>query len=110
MSNQPCRFLALPKHFGRRPDASFPDATTPLERAQVRAAQVQHTVALSTRDALDARGESLDWLANELGEHVDHLRRKLHGKAIASLTDLTAWAEVLSLPANELEFSAQASS
>ena len=99
MSNQPCRFLPLPKHFGRRPDVSFPTAATPLERAEVRAAQVQHKVALSTRDALDARGESLDWLANELGEHVDHLRRKLHGKAVASLIDLSAWAEVLALPA-----------
>jgi hypothetical protein len=98
MTTQPCSLLALPKHFGRRPDASFPSPSDALQRGFVLAAKLQHQVALAVRDALDERGLALDWLAGEVGEHVDHLRRKLHGKAQAGLADLTSWIELLSLP------------
>lgn len=103
MTTQPCSLLPLPKHFGRRPDVSFPDPAEALQRGVVLAARLQHQVALAVRDALDERGLALDWLATEVGEHVDHLRRKLHGKAQAGLADLTSWIELLSLPTSLLQ-------
>lgn len=103
MTTQPCSLLALPKHFGRRPDATFPDPVEALQRGFVLAARLQHQVALAVRDALDERGLALDWLATEVGEHVDHLRRKLHGKAQAGLADLTSWIALLELPTSLLQ-------
>lgn len=83
--------LEIPKHFGRRPDAVFLPADSPGERALSEAARIQHAAALVVLDELARRDLSLAWLAGELGENTDHLRRKLYGRVPAHLRDLCAW-------------------
>lgn len=93
----PASKLDIPKHFGRRPDAAFLPAETAVERALTYAARVQHHAALVVLDELARRGLSLIWLADELGENADHLRRKLYGQVPAHLRDLCAWGAALGI-------------
>lgn len=67
------------------------------ERAEVRAASIQHRAALVVLDELARADSSIDALAERLAVNGDHLRRKLYGKAPASLTDIAAWAGALGL-------------
>jgi hypothetical protein len=87
----PASMLAIPKHFGRRPDAVFLPAHTPDERVLSESARIQHAAAVAVLDELALRDLSLAWLAGELGENSDHLRRKLYGQVPARLRDLCAW-------------------
>jgi hypothetical protein len=96
---KPASRLVIPKQFGRRPDAEFVAATTPDEEIATRSARTQHAAAVAALDALSRRQLSLTWLADALGEHPDHLRRKLYGQVQASLRDLATWEVVLALPA-----------
>jgi len=48
-------------------------------------------------DELARRDRTLVWLAGELGENADHLRRKLYGQVAANLRDLCTWGAVLGL-------------
>jgi hypothetical protein len=87
--------LEIPKHFGRRPDAAFLPADSPAGRALSEAARIQHAAAVAVLDELARRDLSLAWLAGELGENADHLRRKLYGQVPAHLRDLCAWGAQL---------------
>lgn len=93
----PASRLRIPKHFGRRPDAVFLSATTTEDQALTEAAQVQHHAAVAVLDELARRDMPISWLAGELGENADHLRRKLYGQVPANLRDLCAWGAVLGL-------------
>jgi hypothetical protein len=89
--------LEIPKHFGRRPDAVFLPAASPGERALSEAARIQHAAAVAALDELARRNLPLAWLAGELGENTDHLRRKLYGQVPAHLRDLCAWGAALGI-------------
>ena len=91
----PASLLEIPKHFGRRPDAAFLPASSPGERALSEAARIQHAAAVTVLDELARRDLPLAWLAGELGENTDHLRRKLYGQVPAHLRDLCAWGAAL---------------
>jgi hypothetical protein len=93
----PASRLQIPKHFGRRPDAVFIPTTTIDEQALTEAAQVQHHAAVAVLDELARRDLPISWLAAELAENADHLRRKLYGQVTANLRDLCAWGAVLGL-------------
>lgn len=93
----PASCLEIPKHFGRRPDAVFLPTTSPEELALTEAARVQHHAAVAVLDELARRDLTMAWLAGELGENADHLRRKLYGQVPANLRDLCAWGAVLGL-------------
>jgi hypothetical protein len=93
----PAQRLEIPKHFGRRPDTRFRSASGLQDVSHTEAARLQHHSAVAVLDELARRSLSLAWLAGELGENTDHLRRKLYGQAVASLRDLCAWAYVLEL-------------
>jgi len=96
-THPPAAWLSIPKHFGRRPDASFVPASGVEEFALIEAARVQHLAVVAVLDALARRGLTLVWLAGELGENADHLRRKLYGQVPANLRDLCSWGAVLGL-------------
>lgn len=96
-THPPAAWLEIPKHFGRRPDASFVSVSSVEEIALTEAARVQHHAAIAVLDELARRDLSLAWLAGELGENPDHLRRKLHGQVPANLRDLCVWGSVLGL-------------
>jgi len=93
----PSSRLRIPKQFGRRPDATFLPSATVEEEVLTEAAQVQHCAAVAVLDELAQRDLQISWLAAELDENSDHLRRKLHGQVSASLRDLCAWGVVLGL-------------
>jgi hypothetical protein len=93
----PASRLQIPKHFGRRPDAVFLTTTATDEQALTEAAQVQHHAAVVVLDELARRDLPISWLAGELGENADHLRRKLYGQVSANLRDLCAWGATLGL-------------
>jgi len=93
----PASRMQIPKHFGRRPDAAFLPPTTTNEHSLTEAAQVQHCAALAVLDELARRDLPISWLAGELGENADHLRRKLYGQVPANLRDLCAWGATLGL-------------
>ena len=93
----PASRLEIPKHFGRRPDAVFLPASSVEEVALTEAARVQHHAAVAVLDELARRDLTLAWLAGELGENADHLRRKLYGQVTANLRDLCSWGAVLGL-------------
>lgn len=93
----PAARLEIPKQFGRRPDAAFLAPTTAGEVALTRAARVQHHAAVVVLDELARRDLPLSWLAAELGENADHLRRKLYGQVPAHLRDVCAWGAVLDI-------------
>lgn len=96
-THPPAAWLEIPKHFGRRPDASFVSVSSVEDVALAEAARVQHHAAIAVLDELARRELSLAWLAGEMGENQDHLRRKLYGQVPASLRDLCAWGSVLGL-------------
>ena len=91
----PASRLEIPKHFGRRPDAAFLPANSIEERALTEAARVQHHASVAVLDELARRDLSVGWLAAELGENADHLRRKLYGQVSANLRDLCVWGSLL---------------
>lgn len=91
----PASRLEIPKHFGRRPDAVFLPTSSTEELALTGAARVQHHAAVAVLDELARRELTLVWLAGELDENADHLRRKLYGQVPANLRDLCAWGAVL---------------
>jgi hypothetical protein len=91
----PASRLEIPKHFGRRPDAAFLPAGSLEERALTEASRVQHHAAVAVLDELARRDLSIVWLADELGENDDHLRRKLYGQVSANLRDLCTWGAML---------------
>jgi hypothetical protein len=93
----PASRLEILKHFGRRPDATFLAASTVAEQTLTEAARIQHHAAVAVLDELARRDRSLVWLAGELGENADHLRRKLYGQVPASLRDLCAWGALLDI-------------
>jgi hypothetical protein len=93
----PASRLAIPKYFGRRPDAAFLLASSSDELALTEAARVQHHAAVAVLDELARRDLTLTWLASELGENADHLRRKLYGHVAANLRDLCSWGATLGL-------------
>lgn len=93
----PAARLEIPKHFGRRPDALFLAVESTAEVALTEAARIQHHAAISVVDELARRGLPMAWLAAELGENADHLRRKLSGQVPASLRDLCSWTVALGL-------------
>lgn len=93
----PASRLQIPKHFGRRPDAAFLPATSAADRARSEAAQVQHHAAVVVLDELARRDLSIAWLASELDENADHLRRKLYGQVPATILDLCVWGATLGL-------------
>lgn len=99
MSNiqAPASRLEIPKYFGRRPDAGFLAASSTEELALTGAARVQHHAAVVVLDELARRELTMAWLAGELGENADHLRRKLYGQVSANLRDLCAWGALLGL-------------
>lgn len=96
MSTPASRFQ-IPQHFGRRPDAQLLPATTLEEQAENAEALAQHQAALAVFDELALRELKLDWLSEQLSEHIDQLRRKLHGKSRASAKDLYTWGVTLGL-------------
>ena len=96
--NTPAEWLTIPKHFGRRPDAVFLSPSDPMTRGAVDASRIQHLAALGVLDELARLDKPLSHLADLLGENVDHLRRKMHGKVQASLRDLCSWADALGVP------------
>jgi hypothetical protein len=91
----PASRLEIPKHFGRRPDAVFLPASSLEEQALTAAARIQHHAAVAVLDELARRDISMGWLAGELGENADHLRRKLYGQVSANLRDLCTWGALL---------------
>lgn len=93
----PSSRLRIPKQFGRRPDAAFLPSTTVEEEVLTEAAKIQHYAAVAVLDELAQRDLQISWLATELDENADHLRRKLHGQVSASLRDLCAWGVALGL-------------
>jgi hypothetical protein len=93
----PASRLEIPKHFGRRPDAVFLPASSLEEQALTEAARVQHHAAVAVLDELARRDLSMAWLAGELGENADHLRRKLYGQVSANLRDLCTWGARLGI-------------
>jgi hypothetical protein len=93
----PASRLQIPKHFGRRPDATFLPATNTEDQARTETAQVQHHAAVVVLDELARRDLPIAWLAAELGENADHLRRKLYGQVPATILDLCVWGATLGL-------------
>ena len=91
----PAAWLEIPKHFGRRPDAVFLNPASTEEAALTHAAKVQHQAAVVVLDELARMNLTMTWLAAELGENADHLRRKLYGQVPANLRDLCAWGATL---------------
>ena len=96
-TRQPCDRLTYPRHFGRRPDVHLVPGDTYEDLAADAAALIQHRAALVTLDELGRRKQPLTWLAGQLEENVDQLRRKLYGQANASNRDLARWGLVLKL-------------
>lgn len=94
---QPADRFQIPKHFGRRPDAQLVKASATDDAALNAAALQQHQAAVAVSDELTRRDMRLDWFAQQVGENVDHVRRKMHGKVNASTKDLATWAAVLGL-------------
>ena len=97
VTNTPASRLMIPKHFGRRPDAEFRPAANAEEVTLTAAARIQHAAAVATLDELARLHLSLDWLADNLGQNADHLRRKLYSQVPAGLRDLCAWSAVLQI-------------
>jgi hypothetical protein len=87
----PAQQLEIPKHVGRRSDAVFLPANSLEEKALTDVARVQHHAAVAVLDELARRDLSTAWIARELDENADHLRRKLYGQVSANLRDLCAW-------------------
>jgi hypothetical protein len=96
-SNTPASKLEIPKFFGRRPDARPLPTSNPSDIALTQAAMIHHRAALVVLDELTRRDLSIAWLAGELGENTDQVRRKLYGQVRASLRDLCAWGGVLNV-------------
>lgn len=93
----PASWLTVPSHFGRRPDVETHPTADLFEQGLADAAMAQHQAALAVNDELVRRGVTVVTLASVLGENAEHLRRKLTGKATASLRDLATWRRVSQL-------------
>ena len=104
----PATWLTVPAHFGRRPDVQTREAGTITEVALADAALDQHHAALQVNDELTRRGIPVSVLATALGENAEHLRRKLTGKATASLRDIAAWRQAPHLDLESLQATAPA--
>jgi hypothetical protein len=96
-THTPASRLEIPKHFGRRPDAVFLPTSSLEEQALAEAARVQHHAAVAVLDELARRALSMAWLAGELNENADHLRRKLYGQVPVNLRDLCTWGAILGI-------------
>jgi hypothetical protein len=93
----PASRLRIPKHFGRRPDAVFLPASSTKELALTEASRVQHHASVVVLDELARHGLTMAWLASELGENYDQLRRELYGQVPARLRDRCSWGAVLGI-------------
>lgn len=100
-TRQPCDRLTTPSHFGRRPDVHLVPGDSYADLAADAAALIQHRAALTVLDELTGRKHTLTWLAGQLDETPDQLRRKLYGQANASNRDIARWGLVLGLETTE---------
>lgn len=91
VTTNPASRLADPSRFGKRPDVETVPATILSEQLLNEAALLQHQSALETLDALALVCKDLGDLATTLGVGKDQLRRKILGKARATLEDVAAW-------------------
>jgi hypothetical protein len=83
-----------PHSFGQLAD--LPEVITGLNRAQGRAALLQHVVANAVREARRDRGESLKELAERIDvphSSYDRFSRTLRGETMMSFTDLCLWVD-----------------
>ena len=87
---RPASIFENPRDFGRNAWATIAvaDGLDDVDRGW---AVVQHrTACLVTRDLVD-RDIPIEELAEDLGENVDWLRRKLYGRVPADVGDLLGW-------------------
>ena len=87
---RPATIFDNARDFGRNEAAAtkLVDDLSEVERGW---AMVQHRTACLVLRDLGERGMTLDDLADELGQNVDWLRRKLYGRVPADVGDLLGW-------------------
>ncbi len=106
---QPREMVRSPRQFGKSSAVLEPADGIGLDDPRLGAARLQHKVANSVREALLARGELLQNLAETApgvpGMSYDRLLRIARGETLMQLADLVNWAarysEVRQLLANE---------
>ncbi len=84
-----------PEQFGEDPDAKWKRGTTLEETSRIAAAYAQHHAAVEVREKLKELGQSGEWLAQQLGQNAQMVRRKLDGDYPALPEDIRAWAIAL---------------
>ena len=94
---QPRTFLVEPKRFGRDRKAEWvqlPAEKAIWELAQYRTSWRQHNAAIEMKQLLKFWGVNVTWLARQIDEDADYLRRKLHGEVPMRIEDWFVWAEI----------------
>lgn len=100
----PRDFLSEPQRFGRDRDALWRPSPTVEDvwgRAEYRMSWRQHNAAISMKQLLEFWGVNVAWLASQIFENTDYLRRKLHGEVPIRLEDWFVWSELAGQHARE---------
>ena len=91
----PRDFMVDPERFGDDRDAKWKRGTTLEETSRLAAAYAQHHAAIEVREKLAELGKSGEWLAKQLEQNAQMVRRKLDGDYPALPEDVLAWAIAL---------------
>lgn len=91
----PRDFMVDPSKFGEDPDAKWKRGTSLTEMSRVAAAYAQHHAAIEVREKLSQLKKSGEWLAQQVDQNPQMVRRKLDGDYPALPEDILAWAIVL---------------
>lgn len=84
-----------PAKFGEDHAAKWKRGTTLEETARIAAAYAQHHASIEVREKLNELGQSGEWLAQQLGQNAQMVRRKLDGDYPALPEDILGWAIAL---------------
>jgi hypothetical protein len=93
---EPRALVAEPKQFGKTSLSLTPAVAVDPDDPRFLAAQLQHRVANSAREAMLARGHSLESYATSMqapGMAYDRLVRIQRGETLMQLADLVNWAQ-----------------
>lgn len=84
-----------PEKFGEDPAAKWKRGTSLEETSRIAAAYAQHHAAIEVREKLKELGASGEWLAGQLHQNAQMVRRKLDGDYPTLPEDILGWAIAL---------------
>lgn len=94
-STTPRSFLRHPELFGRPGKVEWRQPQTPDEYAGLRAAELQHHIAVAIVERLDELEQTKSWLEDRSGLAAGRLSKLLRGHAQLTLRDIAALEGVM---------------